>query len=87
MEVLVADEGQGLYANVNNEYPISPRVPVSEVVKSWSVLAPDPLPLDNIAKYRNLASELVDRGGFDAGPTSRPDGSSTGALVCYASAR
>ncbi len=68
MEFLASDEGQAIYASVNNEYPISAKVPPSDVVKSWGTLKPDTLPLDNIAKYRKRASELVDKVNFDAGP-------------------
>ncbi len=70
MEFLASDEGQSIYAAVNNEYPVSPTVPLSDTVKSWGTLKPDQLPLSNIAKYRKRASELVDRVGFDAGPTN-----------------
>ena len=70
MEFLVSDEAQQIYAETNNEYPVSPHVPVSELVESWGKLVPDPLPLENIAKYRQKASELVDKVNFDAGPNS-----------------
>ncbi len=70
MEFLASDEGQSIYASVNNEYPISDKVSPSDTVKSWGVLKPDPLPLSNIAKYRKRASEIVDEVGFDAGPTN-----------------
>jgi iron(III) transport system substrate-binding protein len=69
MEFLASDEGQALYATANNEYPISDKVPPSDVVKSWGTLKPDTLPLSNIAKFRKKASELMDKVGFDAGPT------------------
>ena len=68
MTFLASDEGQGLYAAVNNEYPISPKVPASDMVKSWGTLKPDALPLDAIAKNRKRASELIDKVGFDQGP-------------------
>ena len=70
MEFLLSDEGQKIYSEVNNEYPVSPNVPPSELVKSWGTLKPDALPLENIAKYRKKASELMDEVGFDAGPGS-----------------
>ena len=70
MDFLASDEGQKIYAETNNEYPISPNVPASELVKSWGTWKPDTLPLENIAKYRKRASELVDVVGFDAGPTN-----------------
>ena len=70
MEYLASDEAQKLYAEANNEYPVSPRVPASAIVQSWGKLKADPLPLGNIAKYRKRASELVDKVGYDAGPGS-----------------
>ena len=70
MEFLVSDAGQALYASVNNEYPVSPKVAVSDVVKSWGTLKPDALPLSSIAKHRKRASELMDKVNFDAGPTN-----------------
>lgn len=67
MEFLASDEAQKMYAEVNNEYPVSGRVAPSAIVKSWGPLKPDPLPLENIAKHRKRASELMDKVGFDAG--------------------
>ena len=43
-------------------------MPPSDIVKSWGTLKPDTLPLENIAKYRKQASELMDKVKFDAGP-------------------
>jgi len=70
MEFLASEEAQGIYATANNEYPVNPKVSPSDIVKSWGTLKPDPLPLENIAKYRKKASELVDKVNFDAGPSS-----------------
>ena len=70
MEFLSSDEAQKIYATANNEYPVNPQVQPSEIVQSWGKLKPDPLPLENIAKYRKMASELVDKVNFDAGPNS-----------------
>jgi iron(III) transport system substrate-binding protein len=70
MEFLASDEAQGIYATANNEYPVGPGAAPSDIVKSWGALKADPLPLENIAKYRKRASELVDKVNFDAGPSS-----------------
>lgn len=67
---LASDEAQALYAAANHEYPVSSRVAPSEIVSSWGKLSPDMLPLDNISKWRQKASELVDKVHFDAGPNS-----------------
>jgi iron(III) transport system substrate-binding protein len=70
MEFLASDEAQKLYANANNEYPVSPRVPPSDIVRGWGPIKADALPLENIGKYRKRASELVDKVNFNAGPSS-----------------
>ena len=70
MEFLASDEAQQIYATANNEYPVSPHVQPSAIVQSWGTLKADQLPLENIAKYRKRASELVDKVNFDAGPGS-----------------
>jgi iron(III) transport system substrate-binding protein len=67
MEFLISVEGQQIYASVNNEYPVSPHVPPSDVVKSWGTLKADSLPLENVAKFRKRASELMDKVQFDQG--------------------
>jgi len=70
MEFLASDTAQNIYAIANNEYPVNPKVLPSEIVQSWGPIKADPLPLENIAKYRRRASELVDKVNFDAGPSS-----------------
>lgn len=70
MEFLASPEAQGIYAQANNEYPISSEVEPSEIVKSWGKLNPDKLPIEEIAKLRKKAAELVDKVDFDAGPSS-----------------
>jgi iron(III) transport system substrate-binding protein len=70
MEFLASDAAQKIYATANNEYPVNPKVPPSAIVQSWGPLKADPLPLENIGKYRRRASELVDKVDFDAGPSS-----------------
>ncbi len=70
MEFLASEEAQKIYANANNEYPVNSSVPASDIVRSWGTLKADALPLENIAKYRKKASELVDKANFDAGPSS-----------------
>jgi iron(III) transport system substrate-binding protein len=68
MEFLASEEGQRIYAEVNNEYPVNPKVPVSTMVKSWGALKADALPLENIARFRKKASEIMDKVAFDKGP-------------------
>jgi iron(III) transport system substrate-binding protein len=68
IEFLASADAQAIYANVNNEYPVSPTVAASDLVKSFGTLKPDSVPLDAIAKFRAKASEIMDRVRFDDGP-------------------
>jgi iron(III) transport system substrate-binding protein len=70
IEFLASDKGQEMYADVNNEYPVKEGVPWSPLVKSWGDFKPDPISLNEIADLRKKASELVDKVGFDEGPSS-----------------
>ena len=70
VEFLASDEGQEMYAEVNHEYPVRDGVPWSPLVKSWGEFKPDPISLNEIAGLRKKASELVDKVGFDDGPSS-----------------
>ena len=70
IEFLASDEGQEMYADVNNEYPVKEGVPWSPLVKSWGSFKSDPIPLNDVAALRKKASELVDKVGFDDGPSS-----------------
>ena len=70
IEFLTSDEAQEIYANTNFEYPVKPGLEVNEIVASWGALKPDPLPLATIAADRKEASEIVDKVGYDDGPSS-----------------
>ena len=70
LEFLASNEGQEMYADVNNEYPVRDDVAWSDLVKSWGEFKADPITLDEVAGYRKKASELVDKVGFDEGPSS-----------------
>ncbi len=68
MEFLASREAQEIYAEQVFEYPVLPGAEVSDIVKSFGEIHPDSLPLKDIAANRKLASELVDKTGFDEGP-------------------
>ena len=70
LEFLASDKGQEMYAEVNYEYPVKDGVPWSKLVESWGTFKADPIQLDKIASFRKKASELVDKVGFDDGPSS-----------------
>ncbi|WP_137132463.1 Fe(3+) ABC transporter substrate-binding protein [Rhizobium sp. FY34] len=69
MEFLSSGEAQKIYAEQVFEYPVMPGAEPSEIVKSFGPIKPDQLPLIDIAKNRKAASELVDKVGFNDGPS------------------
>jgi len=70
MEFLSSGKAQEIYAEQVFEYPIKPGTEPSEIVKSFGKIKADKLPLEEIAKYRKTASQLVDKVGYDNGPDS-----------------
>ena len=70
MQFLAGGEAQQIYAEKVFEYPVDPHFNPSALVASWGELQADRLPLAKIAENRKLASEMVDRVGFDEGPGS-----------------
>jgi iron(III) transport system substrate-binding protein len=70
MQYLAGGEAQQIYAEKVFEYPADPHFKPSALVASWGELKADALPLAKIAENRKLASEMVDRVGFDEGPGS-----------------
>lgn len=70
MEFLSSDDGQKLYASVNNEYPVKTGIPAGKVAASFGKFKPDDLSVAKIADLRKKASELVDKVGYNNGPSS-----------------
>lgn len=67
-EFMVSKAAQKFYADENFEYPIVAGVPAAAFTEAFGPLKIDQVPLDTIAKNRKIASELVDKTGFDIGP-------------------
>lgn len=62
---LLGDQAQAMLATLNDEYPVRAGVPAVATEKLFGPIKPDALSLTEIAKQRKLASELVDKVGFD----------------------
>ncbi|OJY27194.1 MAG: iron ABC transporter substrate-binding protein [Rhodobacterales bacterium 65-51] len=65
MEWLSSDEAQRIYAETNNEFPVKPGVPASELVASWGTFTPDGLSLADIAGHRAEALKIMEQVDFD----------------------
>ena len=70
IEFLSGDVAQQIYASQNFEYPVKAGVEIDPLVKSWGNFKADDISLDEIAKHRKAASQLVDKVDFDAGPAT-----------------
>ncbi|WP_424990179.1 Fe(3+) ABC transporter substrate-binding protein [Fluviibacterium sp. S390] len=65
MEFLSSTAGQELYSEINNEYPVDPSVPASELVSSWGSFTADDVNLMDLAKLRPAALRLTETVDFD----------------------
>lgn len=70
MEYLSSGAAQKIYGEQVFEYPIKAGVEPSAIVMGFGKIKPDTLALDEIAKHRKKASELVDKVGYNEGPSS-----------------
>lgn len=64
LEFLVSPEAQQWYAEVNFEYPVTPGVAVSDLVKSWGDFKSDKLNLDVLGQNNAEAVRIMDRAGW-----------------------
>ena len=65
MEFLTDDVAQGIYAEVNYEYPVKPGVEWADNVKSWGTFKADDLSLAEIARLSPDAIKMVDEIGYN----------------------
>ena len=65
MEFLASPEAQEIYAEANNEYPISPDASPSELVASWGTFTADDVNLMDIAAQRGEALRLTETVDYD----------------------
>ncbi|SHI26098.1 Fe(3+) ABC transporter substrate-binding protein [Ferrimonas marina] len=65
MEFLSGKQAQGVYAQLNSEYPVHPEVAPSEMVASWGEFKADTLPVQELAVYHATAMKLLDEVRFD----------------------
>ncbi len=65
VEYMLSEEAQGLYAELNYEYPVRDGVPLSDVVEAWGTFERDEVSLAKIGDLRDEALKLVEQVGFD----------------------
>ena len=69
MEFLSSGTAQELYAEKVYEYPLKEGTKPSQTVSDFGKMKADSLSLDEIASLRDKASQMVDRVGYNDGPT------------------
>ena len=65
MEFLTSPEAQQIYADVNNEYPVAPGTPPSDLVASWGELDADKVNLMELAHLREEAVRITEEVDYD----------------------
>ncbi len=65
IEYLASDDGQRLYAEINNEYPVNPNVSALAVVEAFGEFTADDANLQNIADFRDEALRLTEEVDYD----------------------
>lgn len=65
IEWLSSDAAQKIYAETNNEFPVKPGVPASELVQSWGSFTPDAIPLTEVSGHRAEALKIMEEINFD----------------------
>lgn len=70
MEYLVGAKAQHIYADKNFEYPVDESVALSPLLASWGTYKRDTLSLEKIAENRGLALRIVNKVGYNEGPTT-----------------
>ena len=65
MEFLVSPEAQGIYADINSEYPVLEGAPLSDLVASWGTFTGEDTPLSELAANRPTALRLMEIVDFD----------------------
>lgn len=64
LEFLTSKQAQDLYASINFEYPVNPRVPVSQELRSWGEFKEDQAAISRIAELAPDAQKVIDRVGW-----------------------
>jgi len=64
LEFLSSDKAQNLFADVNMEYPVNPKIAVEPFVASWGNFKQNPMNLSKAGELQTTAVKLMDRAGY-----------------------
>lgn len=64
LEFLSSDKAQNLFADVNMEYPVNPKITADPFVASWGSFKQNPMNLAKAGELQTAAVKLMDRAGY-----------------------
>ncbi len=64
LEYMSDEEAQGLFANLNREYPVNPKVAPSPEMKALGEIKFDNTPLEKIGELQTQAISIMDKAGW-----------------------
>ncbi|QOJ22919.1 MAG: Fe(3+) ABC transporter substrate-binding protein [Gammaproteobacteria bacterium] len=64
LEFLSSDKAQNLFADVNMEYPVNPKIAVDPFVAAWGGFKQNPINLVKAGELQTTAVKLMDRAGY-----------------------
>ena len=64
VEFLLSAQAQKLFAGLNYEYPIDPKIPLDPILSSWGKFRRAQMPLIQAGKKQKQAIQLMDRAGY-----------------------
>jgi iron(III) transport system substrate-binding protein len=64
LEWLAQGEAQSMFAGLNMEYPVNPKVAVADLVTSWGEFKADDLNVEVAGRRQEEAIKLMDRAGY-----------------------
>lgn len=65
LEWLSTESAQQIFADVNMEYPVNPKVPINPTVASWGTFKQNEINLSNAGENQTAAIKLMDRAGYN----------------------
>ncbi len=64
IEWLASEKGQNLFADINMEYPVNPKVKPADSVAAWGTFKASSLNVSQAGKLQRQATQLMDRVGY-----------------------
>jgi len=64
LEFLSSDKAQNLFADVNMEYPVNPKIAADPFVAAWGEFKQNPMNLAKAGELQTAAVKLMDRAGY-----------------------